>query len=126
MKILLIGDNANYLIFLKYLLKKFHNQIITLTNPQNAFELIKQKDFNLIIIDIDISMINGIQFYYKIRKTTKNTVVILNTLVLDFDKKIEALKRGINRFYSKSKKNTHTQKIEFLKRFNNFDRIKEL
>ncbi len=128
MKVLLIDENAKYYIFLKHELKKLTNLSITLLdiNPYKALELITQEGFHLVIINRNNSTINDIVLHKKIKELNSKTNVIFNNSTYNVKHKIDIIKNIIQKFYTKFNHKSISQEIELLKRFNNFDRIKEL
>ena len=85
-KILIVEDDKNITNTLTYYLQNEGFKIETAKNKNEGIEKIKEKTYNLILLDITLPDGNGYEIYYKIKKE-KNTPVIFLT-ALDEEKDI--------------------------------------
>ena len=107
MKILLVEDNLLNQKVVIFTLKKQSYDITAVTNGDDAIDKIKNNIYNLILMDIMLPGMNGIEITVEIRKLEKenkinNPVPIIaltaNTLDNERDKCLEA---GMNEYLSK-------------------------
>lgn len=94
-KILLIDDNQAVLNFLRiFLLQKEKYEIKTLQDSTKAFELLDREKFDVLLLDMDMPEITGLDIlkHIKIKKIDIFTIVL--TGVEDIDLAISAMKLG--------------------------------
>ena len=104
--VLIIDDNEDILYALKLLLKKQVKEIHTETDPNNIPNLIKTKDFDVILLDMNftkdaISGQEGFYWMYKILEIDPNAVVVFITAYGDAEKAVKAIKSGATDFILK-------------------------
>ena len=85
-KILIVEDDKNITNTLTYYLQNEGFKIETAKNKNEGTEKIKEKTYNLILLDITLPDGNGYEVYYELKKE-KNTPVIFLT-ALDEEKEI--------------------------------------
>ena len=85
-KILIVEDDKNITNTLTYYLQNEGFKIETAKNKKEGIEKIKEKTYNLILLDITLPDGNGYEVYYELKKE-KNTPVIFLT-ALDEEKDI--------------------------------------
>ena len=85
-KILIVEDDKNITNTLTYYLQNEGFKIETAKNKNEGIEKIKEKTYNLILLDITLPDGNGYEVYYELKKE-KNTQVIFLT-ALDEEKDI--------------------------------------
>ena len=85
-KILIVEDDKNITNTLTYYLQNEGFKIETAKNKNEGIEKIKEKTYNLILLDITLPDGNGYEVYYELKKE-KNTPVIFLT-ALDEEKDI--------------------------------------
>lgn len=76
-KVLIVDDSDSVRNILKLTLKLKGYQTVEAQNGQEAYDLIKQSDFDLIISDIDMPIMNGLELLNKVRKELNNKTVPL-------------------------------------------------
>lgn len=122
-KILVVDDNLDILDYIKWNLQ--HKYIIlTSTNGQEALKEIEKEQPHLIISDISMPVMDGIELCSKIKndKTTAHIPVILLTAKTYHEHKLEGINSGASLYITKP------FEIDFLKSSINsiFEREKEL
>ena len=85
-KILIVEDDKNITNTLTYYLQNEGFKIETAKNKNEGIEKIKEKAYNLILLDITLPDGNGYEIYHELKKE-KNTPVIFLT-ALDEEKDI--------------------------------------
>lgn len=104
--ILAIDDNADVLFALKLLLKKHFNKIDTLQNPEHLPNLMKEEDYDVILLDMNFTKdaSSGKEGFYwldKILKIDPAAVVIFITAYGDVENAVKAIKEGATDFVNK-------------------------
>lgn len=79
LSILIVDDAKDTLFILEKALSKQGFKVYTAENVINAVEIMKQNSFDLIISDINMPEINGLDFLFWIQEHSPNTKVILVT-----------------------------------------------
>jgi PAS domain S-box-containing protein len=105
MKVLLVEDNDINRMYATNVLKKWHCQIDEAENGQIALEKLKKQDYDIILMDIHMPILDGIETSRSIRSNfekPKSEIPIIaftaNALKGDKDKYLEA---GMNSYISK-------------------------
>jgi PAS domain S-box-containing protein len=105
MKVLLVEDNDINRMYATNVLKKWHCQIDEAENGQIALEKIKKQDYDIILMDIHMPILDGIETSRSIRSNfdkPKSEIPIIaftaNALKGDKDKYLDA---GMNSYISK-------------------------
>ena len=79
-KLLIVDDDLNYRKTLKKILDTKGYQTFTAANSQEAFELIAETDFNLILMDLLLKGDkNGVELFKEIKKANPNVKAMLFT-----------------------------------------------
>jgi putative nucleotidyltransferase with HDIG domain len=92
-KILIIDDEPNVLAVLHSLLSEQYD-CTTARSAAEALEHLKQRAFDLVLSDIMMPGMSGLELLQKITRLTRETVVILISGNLNIQSAIEALRRG--------------------------------
>lgn len=93
-KLLLVDDEQGILDIIKILLQHHISEIHMANNGSEALTLIEQHDFDAIISDINMPVMNGIELLEKIRSKGLETPFIFVTGYGDLEKAREALRLG--------------------------------
>jgi DNA-binding NtrC family response regulator len=99
-KILVLDDEVDILEILNDLLDSEGYKVTTFSNGHDALEKVKVEKFDLIISDIKMPVMNGVDFFKKCKEFNnyKNFIFITGYAELSKD---EALKLGATNFYMK-------------------------
>jgi len=103
--VLLVEDNSTEAQILTRLLLKSEKemQVEHLVSGREAIEIIKQRFFDIIILDVGLPEMNGVQVLKEIKKINITTPVIMLTGMDDRKTAVEALKLGAVDYIVKSK-----------------------
>jgi DNA-binding NtrC family response regulator len=94
-KILLVDDNQAVLNFLKiFLLQTGKYEIDTLQDSTKAFNLLDNETFDILLLDMDMPHVTGLDILEHIAKNKINITTIVLTGVEDVDLAISAMKLG--------------------------------
>jgi DNA-binding NtrC family response regulator len=100
--ILLVDDELSYLELLKSILQQEgYTNVITESNPLNVQQILKTQKIDLILLDIYMPQMNGLQLLEQITPEYPNIPVIIVTAVDDKDIALEAIKFGAYEFIIK-------------------------
>ena len=99
-KILIIDDEKNICTSLTYALEDDYT-IFSETNPDKGVEIIKNENINLVLLDLKIGNINGIDILKEIKNINKNIVVIMMTAYGTIESSVEAMKIGAYTYLTK-------------------------
>lgn len=100
--ILLVDDEIAYLELLKSILQQEgYTNVITESNPLNVKSLLKTQKIDLILLDIYMPQMNGLQLLEQITPEYPNIPVIIVTAVDDKEIALEAIKFGAYEFIIK-------------------------
>lgn len=117
MRILLVEDEENIRDIVKMNLEMEGYEVITAGDGKRAIKLTKDQHFDLLILDIMIPEINGIQVCEQVRLRNATVPIIFLTAKDNPADKIEGLKRGADDYVTKP-----FNLEEFLLRVNNLIR----
>ena len=100
MKILIVEDNKKLLQTIEKELKK-HFEVECCEDGEVAFYLIKQGIYDLVVLDLMLPSMNGIEVLKNIRKNYIDTPVLILTAKESLDEKMEAFSMGANDYLTK-------------------------
>jgi DNA-binding NtrC family response regulator len=93
-RLLLVDDEPSILNVLSTLLRAEGYEVTTAAGGDKALEILANQDFDLMLSDIRMSPINGIELLRKVRETKPNMGVIMLTAYGTIETAVEALKLG--------------------------------
>ena len=100
-KILIIEDDPDILELLEYNLKKNRFHVVTSNNGESGLHLIKKNSFDLIILDLMLPGMDGIEVCKKIRQDQCTTPIILLTAKSEESDIIVGLELGADDYITK-------------------------
>jgi DNA-binding NtrC family response regulator len=100
-KILIVDDEPIIRTALREILEYEKYEIEEAENVKKALEAIEKQEFKLILSDIKMPEMNGIDFLEELQKRESNVPVIMITGHGDIDTAVEALKKGAFDFLQK-------------------------
>jgi DNA-binding NtrC family response regulator len=103
-RILIVDDEPTILLSLSYCLKNEHVEVITSSRIEAAEEALSRYSFDLVIADIRMSGmygIEGLELLSYVKKIRPETAVIIMTAYGSDEIKAEAFKRGAFWYYDK-------------------------
>jgi two-component system NtrC family response regulator len=92
--ILIVDDEKNYLVVLKELLSEENYEVITAENALQALEIFKESDLDLVLTDMRMPKIDGIELLESIRSINNEVPVIIMTAYATVEKAVKAMKKG--------------------------------
>lgn len=77
--ILLVDDDEDYLLMTNAFLKQIGYHVDTASNGREALEKLKQKDYQILLLDFFMPEMNGEEVVHEIRKVNQEIIIILQT-----------------------------------------------
>ena len=100
-KILIVDDEPIIRVALREILEYEKYEVEEAENVKKALEIIEKQEFKLILSDIKMPEMNGMDFLEELQKRENNTPVIMITGHGDVDTAVESLKKGAFDFLQK-------------------------
>ena len=92
--ILIVDDERNYLLILRAVLEEEGYEVLTASNGQDALGIQKTADLDLILTDMKMPGMDGIQLLENIKAVDSDLPVIMMTAHGTIDKAVEAMQKG--------------------------------
>ncbi|MHB1394996.1 MAG: sigma-54-dependent transcriptional regulator [Clostridia bacterium] len=99
-RILILDDEKNICSSLTYALEDQYT-VFSATSPDNGLEIINSEKIDLVLLDLRIGKVDGLEVLEKIKRTDKNTVVIMMTAYGTIQSSVEAIKNGAFTYLTK-------------------------
>lgn len=103
--ILIVDDEKNYLVVLKELLGSEGYEVLTVDNSNAALEYIGNPDLDLVITDIKMPGISGMELLEEIKKTNFELPVIVMTAYGTIEMAVDAMKKHAYDYITKPFRN---------------------
>lgn len=100
-KILIAEDEKELAKAVKIILEYNNYEVTVTNNGQEALQKTEEENFNCIILDIMMPVMNGIDALKEMRANGVNTPIILLTAKAQVDDKVEGLDAGANDYLTK-------------------------
>jgi two-component system NtrC family response regulator len=99
--ILIVDDEPNYLVVLSELLKDEGFEIFTAPGGEEGLQIVENVDLDIVITDMQMPVMNGLQFMLKVKESKKDLPVIVITAYAEVDKAVEAMQAGAFSYLAK-------------------------
>lgn len=109
--ILVVDDDQGIREFMEIMLQNEGYDVTSTGEPLKAIELCKKKDFDLVITDLKMPKINGIEFLKTIKDQKPDTMVILITAYASGETAINAMKEGAYDYLEKGNSVDELKKV---------------
>lgn len=93
-RVLIVDDDSFVLEVTKQILLKHNFPVVDCNNANEAIVAMREDHFDIVITDIKMPEISGIELLEKIRENDSDLPVILMTAYADLDIALEAIKKG--------------------------------
>ncbi|MFC1462755.1 sigma-54-dependent transcriptional regulator [Verrucomicrobiota bacterium] len=94
-RILLVDDKQTMVSFLSTVLKRHGFEVVPAYNGQQAIDIFEPDQFDVVISDLRMEPINGIELLKALRAKQDNLLFILITAFAEINAAVEALKHGV-------------------------------
>ncbi len=101
MKILLADDDATIRNGIEVFLKSLNHTVFSVSDGKEALEISEKEDFDLIISDVQMPEVNGLELLNVLRGKGNNTPVIIITAFAAIEDAVKAMKMGANDYLTK-------------------------
>ncbi len=92
--ILVVDDEKNYLVVMSTLLSEQGYEVLTAENGLQALEIIEESDLDLVLTDMKMPKMDGIELLARIRQVKPEQPVIVMTAFGTVEKAVQAMKAG--------------------------------
>lgn len=110
-QVLLVDDEADFLVPITFWLKSKGYSVSVATSGEKAIKIIKEEKPDLVFLDINMPVMDGLETLRRIRKFDKDRSVIMVTAYADEEKFTEARKLQTSGFFPKGGSLEEMQKI---------------
>ncbi len=93
-KILIVDDEGEMRIALNAALKRGGYQLETAENGRQALDKFEEDHFDLVVTDVRMPKMTGLQLLHEVKKRSPQTLVIVMTAYGDIDNAVEIMKAG--------------------------------
>jgi len=100
-KILVVDDDYGSRLMLKKALEQHDYEVITCSNAMDAIELIKEQDFDLMLTDLIMEEVSGLELLEKVSELEKDVAAILLTGHASIETAIQAVRLGASDYLLK-------------------------
>jgi two-component system NtrC family response regulator len=122
--ILIVDDEKNYLVVLEALLSPEGYEIITADNARSALRLIEESDLDLVLTDMKMPGVSGMELLEQCKKINPEVPVIIMTAYGTIEMAVEAMKKHAYDYITKPFQNEEL-KVTIKKALENYRLIKE-
>ncbi|UCE54453.1 MAG: sigma-54-dependent Fis family transcriptional regulator [Desulfobacterales bacterium] len=101
-KILIVDDQEDMLVLLKRIIsEETQHKLVAESDPQEALELVKQRHFDVVITDLKMPKMDGIQLLEECKKIRPEISVIILTAYATIENAVEAIQKGAQDYITK-------------------------
>ncbi|MCO7125596.1 response regulator [Sporolactobacillus shoreicorticis] len=100
-EIMVVDDQPGIRMLLQEVFKQTDYQIVTAANGEQALELLKKEDVRLVLLDMKIPKMNGLEILHKIKEIKPGIKVIIMTAYGENAMVQEALQSGAVAHFTK-------------------------
>ena len=109
--ILLLDDETIVLNRLRPALEKLGYKVETFSRSADAFERVKEKNFDIVITDLKMQGISGIEFLTRVKERSPETEIIVITGFATMETAKESFQKGVFDFLAKPFKLGEIQEV---------------
>ena len=99
--VLIVDDDVTFCLMLKTLLQKNQYRATTVFSPTEAHQLIRKHFYEVVLTDLRMPDINGIELIHIIKNLSPKTQIIMMTGYADITTAIQSIKQGAFNYISK-------------------------
>jgi len=99
--ILVVDDEPNYLIVLSELLRDEGFEVFTAANGKEGLQVVKDVDLDIVITDMQMPGMNGMQLLQHIKEINKELPVLMITAYAEVEKAVAAMQAGAFSYLAK-------------------------
>jgi two-component system, sensor histidine kinase len=95
-RILIVEDDEMNFIYLTQIFRMTHGTVFRAKNGKSALEMTKDNKYDVILMDIQLPDLNGLEITRRIREYNKTTPIVAQTAARNPDETDEAIEAGCN------------------------------
>lgn len=99
--LLCVEDNETIQLLYKEIFENIFAEVILAYNGQEGFEKFQNHKVDMLLVDYNMPLINGIEMIQKVRPLDKEIPILLVSAIEDIDVIIQALELNVNNFLKK-------------------------
>ncbi|MFN4219725.1 MAG: sigma-54-dependent transcriptional regulator, partial [bacterium] len=99
--LLIVDDEVDILNVLKFLLEKEGYRVDTALNGEEALSKIKKKTYDIVLTDLRMPGIDGMELLERIKEEASETDVVIMTAYASIDSAVTAIKKGASDYIVK-------------------------
>ncbi len=100
-KALVVDDDPSVLAVLGGYMKAFDFEVETTENPRTAVELCRRNRYDIIMSDLVMPQMNGLEFLQEVRQADSDAAFIMITGYPSIESAVEAIRRGAHDYITK-------------------------
>ena len=101
-KILVIDDELDMLMLLRMIIEDNTDyEVETTNNPSEALKMVMENDYNLVISDLKMPGMDGLELFDEVREMDPDLPLIIITAYGSLETSDEAIKKGVADFITK-------------------------
>jgi len=101
LRLLVVDDEVDICDFVKNFFKDRDFEVLTAYNGKDALDIVNAKDPDIILLDIKMPIMDGMETLGELQKSGKAGKVIMVTAVEDMEKAEEAKRYGVSEYITK-------------------------
>ena len=99
--ILIVDDDADICQYMKTLLESSGYRVTTISDPTRVLKAIKAETFHVLIVDLMMPRMDGIELIGHIRKQDSDVAIIVSTGYPSVDTAVDAMKLNVSDYVRK-------------------------
>lgn len=100
-KILIIDDDKDICEYMELLLSQSGYEVVTETSPMKALDLLREEEFHVVVLDIMMPELNGMEVLEEIRKFDTDIAIIIFTGFPSVDTAVTSMKFNVSDYIKK-------------------------
>lgn len=101
MRVLVVEDDQGQRDYFTDQLERAGCECLVARDGEEALRLVLEEDLDLVLLDVELPKLDGIEVLRKLREKDRDTIVVIATVYRDQATTIKALQFGANDFYVK-------------------------
>lgn len=111
LRILIVEDEESNYDLLRVILKRYGPEILWAQDGQQAVDLMKNDDIDLVLMDLQLPVMNGLEATTEIKKMKSDVPVIAQTAYAMTEDRQKAINAGCDDYIVKPMKRSHLLEI---------------
>ena len=99
--ILVVDDEKSMRDFLKEYLNEYGYEVTCAANGQDALKLYKEENFDIILSDLNMAPMDGLELLHKVKEINSDAIFIMITGYPSISSSIEAIRKGAKDYITK-------------------------